>query len=68
MDYRNLSVLCATFPKVPVVAMTATASKSDRETIKNLLGLKQCNEVVGNPDRTNITYEKHFELDQMWIV
>ncbi len=62
MDYGNLSVLCATFPKVPVVAMTATASKSDRETIKNLLGLKQCNEVVGNPDRINITYEKHFRV------
>ena len=40
--------------------MTATASKDDRESIKKSLGLKTCAEVIGNPDRTNITYEKHF--------
>lgn len=40
--------------------MTATASKNDRECIKNSLGLKACAEVVGNPDRANIIYSKHF--------
>ena len=40
VDYGNLAVLCATFSTVPVVAMTATASKSDREFIKGSLGLK----------------------------
>ncbi|XP_028395621.1 ATP-dependent DNA helicase Q-like 3 [Dendronephthya gigantea] len=60
VDYGNLSVLCATFSSVPVVAMTATASKSDRESIKKSLGLKECTEVIGNPDRRNITYKKHF--------
>ena len=40
--------------------MTATASKSDREFIKGSLGLKTCAEVVGNPDRTNVMYTKHF--------
>lgn len=28
-DYANLAMLCATFPTVPVVALTATASKKD---------------------------------------
>ena len=27
-DYSRLAMLCATFPSVPVVALTATASKS----------------------------------------
>ena len=40
--------------------MTATASKSDCECIKQSLGLKTCAEVVGDPDRVNITYTKHF--------
>ena len=41
--------------------MTATASKNDRECIKNSLGLKACAEVVGNPDCGNIMYSKHFK-------
>ena len=28
-DYSRLAMLCATFPSVPVVALTATASRSD---------------------------------------
>ena len=60
VDYGNLSVLCATFSSSPVLAMTATANRNDRESIKRSLGLENCTEVVGNPDRTNITYEKHF--------
>ena len=40
--------------------MTATANKSDREDIKKSLGLRNCFEVVGNPDRRNVMYEKHF--------
>lgn len=38
--------------------MTATANKNDREAIKSSLGLKKCVEIVGNPDRRNITYHK----------
>lgn len=39
-DYANLAMLCATFPNVPVVALTATASKKDIEVIKQSLNLK----------------------------
>ena len=62
VDYSNLLVLCASFPNVPVVAMTATATNSDREAIKRSLDIKDCCEIVGNPDQTNITYEKHVRV------
>ncbi|CAB3999579.1 DNA helicase, partial [Paramuricea clavata] len=65
IDYGNLAVLCATFPNVPVIAMTATATKSDRESMKKILGIKECSEVVGIPDRKNICMRNALELDQM---
>lgn len=40
--------------------MTATASCTDMKHIQESLGLKKCKVVVGNPDRTNIFYEKIF--------
>ncbi|XP_028413527.1 uncharacterized protein LOC114536363 [Dendronephthya gigantea] len=62
VEYGNLGALCATFSNVPVIAMTATASKDDRESIKKSLGLKSCVEIIGNPDRTNIMYKKQFRV------
>ena len=59
-DYANLAMLCATFPKVPVVALTATASRQDIEVIKQSLNLKNPIEVIGNPNRPNIFYKKVF--------
>ena len=40
--------------------MTATASSTDVEKIKESLGLKKCNYIIGNPDRANICYKKVF--------
>ncbi len=57
-DYGKLSMLCATFPNVPIIAMMATANKLDRKHIKDSLGLQNCFELVANPDRKNIFYEK----------
>lgn len=53
-------MLCATFPSVPVVALTATASKNDVAAIKQSLNLKTPLEVIANPNRQNIYYEKVF--------
>ena len=53
-------MLCATFPKVPVVALTATASKKDVEVIKQSLNLKNPLEVIGNPNRPNVFYRNVF--------
>ena len=53
-------MLCATFPLVPVVALTATASRSDVAFIKQSLNLKTPFEIIANPNRRNIFYEKVF--------
>ena len=53
-------MLCATFPGVPVVALTATAGKEDILAIKASLNLKNPLEIVGNPNRPNIMYNKIF--------
>jgi superfamily II DNA helicase RecQ len=59
-----LGVLCALFPDVPVIAMTATASKTDIGCIQNSLGLKNCHNIIANPDRKNIFYKKFFRTGQ----
>ena len=53
-------MLCATFPGVPVVALTATACKEDIIAIKESLNLKNPLEIIGNPNRPNIMYKKLF--------
>ena len=53
-------MLCAIFPNVPVVALTATASKTDISSIKESLNLRNPLEVIGNPNRPNIHYRKVF--------
>ena len=53
-------MLCATFPQLPVVALTATASKADIKEIKDSLNMKNPLEVIVNPIRANIFYEKVF--------
>ena len=30
--------------------------------------MKECCEIVGNPDRQNITYEKHYRVGSDWLV
>ena len=59
-DYSRLAMLCATFPGVTVVALTATASKKDIMAIKESLNLKNPLEIIGNPNRPNIMYKKAF--------
>ena len=61
-DFGKLGVLCALFPDVPVLAMTATANQKDRESIIECLGLKGCQCIIGNPDRKNIFYKKLFRV------
>lgn len=53
-------MLCATFPAVPVVALTATANRRDIEAIRQSLNLKNPLEVIGNPNLPNIFYKKVF--------
>lgn len=59
-DYSYLGMLCALFPSVPVLALSATASKKDREAIKDTLHMRNPVEVVASLNRPNIFYEKVF--------
>ena len=59
-DYSRLKMVCALFPSVPLLALTATANKQDREEIKEVLGLSECVDIIVSPDRKNIFYEKYF--------
>ncbi|XP_068761606.1 putative ATP-dependent DNA helicase Q1 [Montipora capricornis] len=59
-DYSRLAMLCSTFLLVPVIALTATASKEDVIAIKESLNLKSPLKIIGNPNRPNIFYEKVF--------
>ncbi|KAK2556181.1 putative ATP-dependent DNA helicase RecS, partial [Acropora cervicornis] len=59
-DYSRLPILCSTFPSVPVIALTATASKADVIAIKESLNLKSPLKIIGNRNRPNIFYEKVF--------
>ena len=63
-DYSRLNMLCALFPNVPVLALTATANKQDIKQIKDSLCLQECIDVIANPDRKNIFYAKHFRKGQ----
>ena len=64
-DYSQLAMLCTTFRSVPVVALTATANKNDVATIKASLNLKTPLEVIANPNRPNIFYEKVFRKGEV---
>ena len=59
-DYGRLNMVCALFPNVRLLALTATANKQDQEQIREALGLSNCIEVIVSPDRTNIFYAKYF--------
>ncbi len=60
-DYDKLGVLCALFPDIPVVAMTATASCTDMKCIQESLGLKKC-KVVANLDKKIYIMRKCFDM------
>ena len=55
-DYRNLKALRKSFPGVPVIALTATATKPVREDIVNQLGLEKPEIFISSFNRPNLTY------------
>jgi ATP-dependent DNA helicase RecQ len=56
-EYAELSVLHTRFPRVPMIALTATADGPTRSDIFNRLGLKDAALFVSGFDRPNITYK-----------
>ena len=55
-DYLQLSLLQARFPKVPRIALTATADDKTRAEIIKRLGLEQARIFISGFDRPNIRY------------
>jgi len=67
-EYAQLGMLRLQFPRIPIVALTATADEQTREDIVRVLNLGQARRHVTGFDRPNIRYtvlEKHKPLDQL---
>lgn len=55
-EYRQLKVLAERFPKIPRIALTATADDRTREEIATELSLENARRFVASFDRPNIRY------------
>ncbi len=68
-EYQQLSVLKQRFPRVPLLALTATADEPTRRDIIAQLGLGQAPVFAAGYDRPNLYYRvvaKRSPLDQLW--
>ncbi|MFP4161753.1 MAG: DNA helicase RecQ [Ectothiorhodospira sp.] len=58
-EYIRLSVLAQRWPRVPRIALTATADARTREEIRQRLGLEEARAFISGFDRPNIRYRIH---------
>ena len=63
--YRNISVLRETFPSIPVIALTATATKKVTTDIKKNLQIEDCETYVSGFDRKNLKWVVLYEKDRL---
>jgi ATP-dependent DNA helicase RecQ len=56
-EYRKLSLLKARFPKIPLIALTASAIPEVREDIASQLRLVSPKKYVGSFNRANLRYD-----------
>jgi ATP-dependent DNA helicase RecQ len=67
-EYRQLTLLKATFPNAPIIALTATATKEVEQDIIAQLAMKQPDVIKVSFDRPNLTFhiqEKTAPMDQL---
>ncbi len=55
-EYRQLRIIGTSFPDVPIIALTATATTKVREDIINQLDLKDCKKYIASFNRKNLVY------------
>ncbi len=63
-EYRQLGGLFAAFPRVPRLALTATATPTVQQDICVQLGLREPSLLIGHPDRPNLIYRAFPRHDQ----
>lgn len=56
-DYKNLGILKKQFPKVPMIALTATATVRVQIDLKDMLQITKCVKFVSSVNRPNLFYE-----------
>lgn len=56
-DYRNLKVLRKKFPRIPIIALTATATENVRKDIVKQLDLEDAQIFISSFNRPNLSYE-----------
>lgn len=55
-QYKRLNELRNTFPHVPIMALTATASPRVRANVMQILNLHNCKRFLGSSNRSNLEY------------
>jgi RecQ family ATP-dependent DNA helicase len=60
-DYKRLSLCKQRYPKVPLMALTATATREVREDVKVQLGIPRCVTFKQSFNRPNISYEVYMK-------
>src|SRR3989344_8157057 len=56
-DYRNLKMLRKKFPRIPIIALTATATENVRKDIVRQLDLAEAQMFISSFNRPNLSYE-----------
>ncbi|MFA6407747.1 MAG: RecQ family ATP-dependent DNA helicase [Candidatus Paceibacterota bacterium] len=67
-EYRNLSLIRNFFPKVPIIALTATATRRVREDIVRQLSFKEYGAYCGSFDRENLHYSIRPKMDAYYEI
>ncbi|MCX9083440.1 MAG: DNA helicase RecQ [Candidatus Methanoperedens sp.] len=55
-EYRQLKLIGASFPDIPIIALTATATMKVREDIVNQLEIKDARKYIASFNRENLVY------------
>lgn len=62
-EYRKLNFLKKKFPKVPIIALTATATPKVREDTIDQLGIRGCGVYIASFNRQNLFYRVRAKKD-----
>lgn len=68
-DYKQLRELRKRFPRIPFIALTATANAAVKMDVKDNLGINGCDEFSHSFNRPNLTYEvRPFVKDMIGVM